>query len=279
MALVYSPTIRGRRLALELRRLREGAQMEQAAAARLLGWSKSKLSRIEGAETKPSEADVRAIIQLFGLPAERGIALLQLRKDSWQRGWWTSYGGAFTGSFMALEDAAADILDWETQLVPGLLQTDAYAQAVFSLRHNEDPQTIHDRVTARGNRRRLLSRPNGPRYRAILDEGVLRRQVGGCDVMRGQLAYLREQAQQPNITIQVVPFAAGAHAGVEGSVVLFRFADDGDLDVAYAEGLGGDVYLESAEELNRIRLATESIAEAALTPEASDDLIAALAKE
>lgn len=279
MALVYSPTTRGRRLALELLRLRDRSQMDQAVAARALGWNKSKLSRIEATQTRPSETDVAALLQLYGVPAERGTSLLQLLKESWQRGWWTAYGDAFTGAFVALENEADSVFAWEAQLVPGLLQTERYAEAVMSLRQDEDPMAIHDRVTARMNRRRLLTRPEAPAYRAVLDEGVLRRQVGGPEVMGEQLAYLLEQADQLNITIQIVPFAAGVHAGVEGPITLFGFIEDADLDVAYAEGLGGDVYLESATELQRIRVATQSIGEAALSPQDSRGLIAALIKE
>lgn len=280
MALVYSPTTRGRLLALELRRIREVAQMDQTAAARALGWNKSKLSRIEATQTRPSENDVIALLQLYGVPADRGTSLQQLLKESWKRGWWTAYEGAFTGGFLPLEDGADSITAWAAHLVPGLLQTQRYAEAVIGgVRQDEDPGIIHDRVTARMNRRRLLTRPDAPRYHAILDEGVLHRQVGGTDVMREQLAYLLEQADRPNIVIQIVPFTAGVHAGVEGPVVLFSFALDADLNVAYAEGLGGDVYLESATELRRIKVATESIGDAALSAQDSRELMASLIKE
>lgn len=277
MALIYSPTTRGRLLALELRRTREDAQMEQLDAARALGWNKSKLSRIEATKTRPSENDVIALIELYGVSPERGTSFQQLLKESWKRGWWTAYEGAFTGGFLSLEDSASTITAWEVQLIPGLLQTQHYAEAVISgVRQDEESKSIHDRVTARMNRRRLLSRPDAPTYRAILDEGVLHRQVGGPDVMRDQLAHLLEQAQQPNVTIQIVPFSAGVHAGVEGPVVLFQFSEDADLDVAYAEGLGGDVYLESAAELRRIKVAVQRIGDAALSPQDSMGRIASL---
>lgn len=279
MALVYSPTTRGRLLALELRRLRERSGLEQAGAAKALAWSKSKLSRIEGAEVKVTEVDILALLQLYGA-GERADTLIRLRKDSWQRGWWTAYSDAFTGPFVALEDQATRILTWETQLVPGLLQTKEYAHALIgTLRHDEDPKVVHDRVTARINRQRILDRPDAPEYRAVLDESILRRQIGSAEITRDQLSHLVEMGRRPNITIQVMPFTAQIHPGLDGPMTLFSFASDDDLDVAYAEGLGGDVYLESATELRRIRVATQSIGEAALLPEESLDHIAALAKE
>lgn len=279
MALVYSPTTRGRLLALELRRLRERTGMDQVVAARRLRWSKSKLSRIESAEVQVTEANLHALLQLYGA-GDRTEYLLQLRKDSWQRGWWTAYSDAFTGPFVALEDQATRILTWETQLVPGLLQTKEYAHALIgSLRHSENPKVIHDRVTARLNRQRILDRPDAPEYRAVLDESVLRRQIGSAGITRDQLSHLVEMGRRPSISIQVMPFTAPIHPGLDGPMTLFGFASDDDLDVAYAEGLGGDVYLESVTELRRIRVAAQSIGEAALLPEESLDLIAALAKE
>lgn len=277
MAQVYSPTTRGRLLALELRRLR--GDMDQAVAARHLGWSKSKLSRIEGPETKVTEADLLALLQLYGA-GSRAESLIQLRKDSWKRGWWTTFNHAYTGPFLALEDQAARIFTWETQLVPGLLQTEDYSYAIISkLRSADDPKMVHDRVTVRTMRQRILNRPDAPSCTAVLDESILQRPIGGKDVLRGQLRHLLEMAQRPNITIQVMPFDAIEHPGLEGPVTLFSFADDPDLDTAYAEGLGGDVYLEAIADLERIRVDVSQIGEAALDPERSMDMLAALAEE
>ncbi|MFC5749971.1 helix-turn-helix domain-containing protein [Actinomadura rugatobispora] len=278
MAVVSSPTTRGRRLAFELRKFRERAELTPSQAARQLGWSLSKLIRIEKAQTQPKTSDITAALALYGVDSATHAALIQLAKESWKRGWWTAYADVFSGSIVALEDEASSICAWEPQLVPGLLQTEEYAHGIISLR-SEDPATIHRRVMARMNRGMLLRRPDAPRLHAVLDEAVLRRGIGGPEVMRKQFSALVEAAQRPNVTIQIMPFDSGAHLGLEGSMELLGFADDAELDVAYAEGPMGDIYLESAEEVTRIRLALETICSAAMPPAESVHLIAALAQD
>ncbi|RAY11061.1 transcriptional regulator [Actinomadura craniellae] len=275
MAVVSSPTTRGRRLAFELRRLREQTGLTPTQAARQLGWSLSKLTRIEKAQTQPKSTDITAALALYGADSATHASLVQLGKDSWRRGWWTAYADVFAGSIVALEDEAAQITAWEPQLIPGLLQTEDYAREIMNLR-NEDPAATHRRIVARMNRGMLLRRPNAPRFHATLDESVLRRNIGGTKVMRKQLTALLEAADRPNITIQVVPFDAGAHLGIEGAMELLCFADDAELDVAYAEGPMGDIYLESTEEVTRIRLALKSVHDTALPPDESLRLIATL---
>ncbi|MDL4772598.1 helix-turn-helix domain-containing protein [Actinomadura xylanilytica] len=278
MAFVSSPTTRGRRLAFELRNLRSRTGLTPTQAARQLGWSLSKLTRIERAQTQPKIADIEAALALYGVDTAKRAALIQLAKESWKRGWWTAYADVFSGSIVALEDEASLIHAWEPQLVPGLLQTEEYASAIIGLLRL-DAESVHRRVVARMNRGMLLRRPNGPNLHALLDESVLRRIIGSHEVMRGQLSALVRAAERPNITIQVVRLDAGAHIGLEGAMELISFAEDSELDVAYAEGPMGDIYLESTEEVNRIRVDLESIRSTAMSPSASVELITALAGE
>ncbi|MEW2352193.1 helix-turn-helix transcriptional regulator [Spirillospora sp. NPDC029432] len=278
MAVVSSPTTRGRRLAFELRRMRERADLTPTQAARQLGWSLSKLTRIEKAQTQPKTADLERALALYGVDDATHAGLVRLAKDSWRRGWWTSYADVFSGSIVALEDEATVIRAWEPQLVPGLLQTEAYAREVLSLRQ-EDATAVHRRVVARLNRGMLLRRPDAPTLNAVLDESALRRGVGGPDVMRKQLQALIEAAERPNVSIQVMPHDSGAHLGLMGPLELFSFADDAELDVAYTETLMGDIYLESTEEVVRIRVALDAICSRAMPPEESLDLIHKLAQE
>lgn len=280
MAVVSSPTTRGRRLAFELCRLRERADLSPTQAARQLGWSLSKLTRIEKAQTQPKPSDITAALALYGVDSATHAALLQLAKESWKRGWWTAYADVFSGSIVALEDESSEILAWEPQLVPGLLQTEDYAREIigFGLHSSPDPAETHRRVVARMNRTMLLRRPEAPTFHALLDESVLRRRVGCAEVMRKQSVALLEAAERPNITIQIVPFNVGTHVGLEGSMEILRFPDDGELDVAYAEGPMGDIYVESTEDVARIRLAFESIRDLALSPRDSSRFINSLAE-
>jgi transcriptional regulator with XRE-family HTH domain len=265
----YGPTVRGRKLALELRRARDRAGMTPAEARQQLDWSQSKISRIENARTRPSRRDVEAALDLYGTDASTRALLLQLHREVERRGWWMAYSDVFRGSFVAFENDASHVRSWQPQLVPGLLQGEAYAREVIAAARPLDPSDVHRRVTARMTRRMLLTRPNAPRFHAVIDEGALRRRVGGNNVMREQIDDLLRTAEHDNVTIQVMPFEVGAHAGLEGPFVLLSYADEIELDLAYAEIRAGDVYVESAEGVADLRLGFERIAERALPPEDS----------
>lgn len=162
--------------------------------------------------------------------------------------------------------------------MPGLLQTPDYARALIQTAIPYDPAGVERRVQARMARQALLTRPKPPSLSAVLDEAVLQRLVGTPQIMRRQLSTLLPEITRSNVKIRVLPYARGA-VGVEGSFVILGFADDLDPDVAYVEGIGGDLFLESAIELTRCNLTFERIWDAALPEEASADLITALMKE
>ncbi|MFC7386291.1 helix-turn-helix domain-containing protein [Sphaerisporangium rhizosphaerae] len=275
MSIAHSPTVRLRRLARELRKMREATGLSPEGAAAQLGWSRSKVSRIETGRTRASTADVAQICDLYGTPSSTRAALVELAKEVRRRGWWTAYADVFTGSYVALEDEASLIHQWEVQLVPGLLQTEDYARTVISVVRPEqyDPQEIDRRVMARMARRTLLSRTNAPQLHAVLDEGVLRRRIGSRALMHDQLEALIIAARRPNVTIQVLPYSAGAHAGLEGAFTILSFPDEVDPDVAYIESTAGDVYVESSEQVDRYKVAFERIRDVALIPEESIGLI------
>ena len=278
----HSPTVRGRKLAAELRRLRNAAGLsaDQAAAHLGKGWSQSNVSRIEGTKTKPSEADVIAMLELYGDGGQRA-ALLELHKNSWRRGWWTDYSDVFRGSYVALEDDASRIDEWSPQLIPGLLQTDEYAREVIRAGWPGDEAGVHRRVQARMTRKALLGRtaPAAPELTAILDEGVLRRPIGGPDLMRAQLNALLDAARRPNVDIRVLPFAAGTHAGLDGPFILLGFDEDAAPDVAYVGTRIGDGYAEDAATVRAIRVDFETLQAAALPSGESLGFIAAITKE
>ncbi|WP_157548313.1 DUF5753 domain-containing protein [Nonomuraea candida] len=219
----------------------------------------------------PSRADVMAACDLYGMNSSDRARLVQLASEARQRGWWTAYSDVFTGSYIGLEDDASLIWQWEVQLIPGLLQTEDYARTVIAQHRTQEE--VQRRVMARMARRTLLSRPDAPQLDAIIDEGVLRRPIGGREVMLEQLGALLISARRPNISIRVLPFSAGHHAGLEGAFTLLSFADDVDPDVVYVEGVGGDVYVESSDQIERCRVILEQITTAALSPEDSIRLI------
>ncbi|MFD1547773.1 helix-turn-helix domain-containing protein [Nonomuraea guangzhouensis] len=271
MPSTYSPTVRLRRLSRELRRMREEKGLTPEAAAAQLGWSRSKVSRIETGRTMASRSDVAAVCDLYGANSSERAGLIQLASEVRQRGWWTAYADVFTGSYIGLEDEAALIRQWEVQLIPGLLQTEDYARTVISMHRPEgDAQR---RVMARMARRTLLSQPNAPSLNAILDEAVLRRPIGGRRVMHEQLEALLIAARRTNITIQVLPYHTGEHAGLEGAFTILSFSDENDPNVAYVESTAGDIYVESTEQVERCTLIFERIRGAALSPEDSLRLI------
>lgn len=270
MADKTTPTLRGRRLAGELRQLRERSRLSQAEAARRVGMSPSKLSRIEDAKTRATEDDVSALLQMYGLDLDRHPAILKLVEDSWQRGWWTAYGDAFDGSFHMLEDQAPEMCVYETMLIPGPFQTADYAGAILGQRPGLDNDDLDRLVEVRMARKRILARRNPPKLSAVINEAALRHVVGDPDLMRKQVSEVWTTAMHhDNVTVQVLPFTAGHAAGLLGPFTLFNFPEDHGLDVAYSEDPLGEWYAESNEQLTRLRLAFQDVSRAALTPEDS----------
>jgi transcriptional regulator with XRE-family HTH domain len=281
MASASTPTLRGRRLALELRKLREAAGLTQAEAARRVGWSKSKISRIEEPATRPDDDDVRALLQMYGADPARHAAIVQLNHDSWQRGWWTLYDDAFTGNFVMLEGQAPHIRLYEMMLVPGLFQIPEYARVILSNRRGLSDTDLGRLVEARMARKKILHQPSPPRVHAVIHEAALRQSLGDEPLMRKQISELWSLAvTRENVTIQVLPFAvAPPPSALIGSFALFTFPDDHGLDVAHTEGLLGEGYAESNAQLTRTRLAFEDVTQAALSPEQSAEWLAARTHE
>jgi transcriptional regulator with XRE-family HTH domain len=275
-----SPTVRGRRLIRELKRLREASGITPDEAAARLDFSRSKIYRLENGKSRIDADDLEDMLDLYSVTSPERDSLIQLGKEARRRGWWTRYKDVFSGSYVVLESEASDIRRCAS-LVPGIFQTEDYARAVITatgpwLTREE----IERRVAARLTRQTaLFSGTRLPRMHVVLDESVLRRQVGGPDITRRQMAALATAAQRLEITIQVLPFTAGACAGIDGDFVILDFPDPEDLSVVYVEGLFGDLYLESKGETDRYVLAWEHLAEQALNPAASLAMIADLAED
>jgi transcriptional regulator with XRE-family HTH domain len=280
MRMDHSPTVRGRRLVRELKRLREASGMGPDEVAQRLDFSKSKLYRIENGKARVDHDDLEDMLDLFDVRSPERDALVALGRDSRRRGWWTTYKDVFTGSYVGLESEAARI-QVASHIVPGLFQTADYARAVIAATAPWlGAEETERRVVARTARQdAVLGREDPPEIHVVLDEAALHRSVGGADVMAGQLAALAKASTQPGVTLQVMPFAAGANAALEGDFVILAFPHPEDPPVAYAEGLFGDLYLESKEELDRYSLAWTHLLNKALSPAESAAMITELVKE
>jgi transcriptional regulator with XRE-family HTH domain len=282
MPVRQGPTVRRRRLGAELRRLREEADLTIERVAKALECSDSKISRIETGQVSASPRDVRDMLALYGVGSEQREALVQIAREARQLGWWHTYGDVpVVPAYIALEEAAASIETYEALLVPSLFQDVGYARAVVrAVRPDLAPEEVERRVALRMARQEALrGRADPPALRVVLDEAVLRRPVGGREVMRQQLRQLGRAAALPNVTLQVLPFPRGEHAGMDGAFTILSFPGQAEPDVVVLDSTTSDLYLEGKEELRRYRRVFELLRAAALTPEESRAFLAALQRE
>ncbi|MEV4705635.1 helix-turn-helix transcriptional regulator [Actinoplanes sp. NPDC049316] len=275
-----SPTIRRRRLGAELRRHRDGAGVTIDVVADRLGCSPSKVSRIETGHTSATPRDVQDMLDIYGVHGTEAEELVQIAKEARQKGWWHPFSTVLTGAYVGLEAAAKSIRAYEQQVVPGLLQTDRYAIAMIrAARLGDTDQEIEQRVRVRMARQALLIQDDPIDLWVVLDEAVVSRPVGGDEVMRDQLVHLAGMSELPNVTLQILPFAAGAHAGMDGTFAILDFPDAEDPDVVFAENATGGLFLEKTDELRKYNSIFETIRATALSPEESRNMIAMLAEE
>ncbi|MDN3351478.1 helix-turn-helix transcriptional regulator [Actinomadura sp. DC4] len=270
-----APTVKRRRLAAELRRYREAAELTLDEVAERLEWSNAKISRIENARVSVLPRDVKFLLGVYGIDGEPREVLLTLAREARQKGWWHSYGEAIPSWFevyIGLEAEAVSIRRYESELVPGLLQTEEYATAIFrGFLMKEDE--IEKRVALRMARQERLTGDDAPQLWIVLNESVIRRIVGGPATMHAQLDRLLDASHLPNVTMQVLPFAAGAHPAMDGAFVILSFPERTDSDVVYLEEQTGGLYLEKGHEIERHALAFDHLRAAALHPDASRRLI------
>ncbi|MDQ0310689.1 transcriptional regulator with XRE-family HTH domain [Kitasatospora herbaricolor] len=251
-----SPTVLRRRLGTELGKLRAASRMAAKDVAATLGWSASKLSRIESGSVPLQDRDAARLLAHYGVddPAEVK-QFINLARQSRQQGWWHAYGDALPDWFRAyigLEADATKIETFQCELVPGLLQTEDYArQVIRAMNPGEASEDIERRVALRMERQQILDRPQPPRIWAIIGEAVMRRQVGDPSQMSGQLHHMADMAEgRPNMTIQVLPFSAGAHAAMGSSSSILSFSDLPGR-VAYSEVTTISIYTERESEIAR----------------------------
>ncbi|MCK1821612.1 helix-turn-helix domain-containing protein [Streptomyces sp. XM83C] len=282
MASNVNPTVRRRRLGQELRRLRELKGMTAEEVAERLLVSQSKISRLENGRRSISQRDVRDLCNVYEVEDQRIVdSLMQMAKDSRQQGWWHTFGDIPYSVYIGLETDAASLRVYDPQVVPGLLQTRQYAEALIAGALPETaPADIEKRVQVRMRRQERITAAENPlRLWTVLDEAALKRVVGNRTIMREQLEHLMEQSQLPHVTVQVIPFEMGAHPGLNGQYAILEFPDAADSSVVYIEGVTSDLYLEKANDVQKYSVMYEHLRAQALNVEQSLQFISKIAKE
>jgi len=281
MTLPGSPTVRRRRLAAELRQIRESKGKSGDAVAAALRWSPSKVSRYERARTGLKPREVERLLDYYQITGTRRTLLLGLAEDAAHKGWWEQYADSLSPDyqqFIGLEDEASAIDIWHVDVVTGLLQTEGYARHIISSYSRVEPVTpgmIERMVRVRVQRQQVLQRESGLDLSVVLDESVLRRRVGDERVMYEQLQRLAREIDRPNLTLRILPLDA-QHSVFGESFVIFRFGPDSDAmlhDVVSAEHLRNGFSLEGEKETYLHRIAFQMLVEASLDPASSKELI------
>jgi hypothetical protein len=278
------PTVPRMLVGIELHRYRDAAGISPEQAAYEIRASRSKISRMENGLVRFKERDVTDLLTLYGITDEqiRG-RLVTLARQANTPGWWSKYGDIMADwfeSYLGLEMAATVIRTFELQFVHGLFQTEDYARAVTLLGHTgSSGEEIDRRVSLRLKRQDLLANPNPPQVWSVLDEGALRRPVGGRQVMRAQLSRLAEVARMRHVTIQVVPFDRGGHAAAGGSFTVLRFSEPEVPDVVYLEQLTSALYLDKHEDVDHYMEVMNHLSTEGLTPAESTRFITDMSRE
>jgi hypothetical protein len=279
-----APTVLRMMLGSQLHRFREAAGVAPDAAGYEIRASRSKISRMENGRVGFKERDVADLLTLYGVTDEQvRAAMLSLARQANAPGWWSRYGDVLADwfeAYLGLEAAASVIRTFELQFVHGLFQTEAYARAVTRLGYRAaPPEEIDRRVSLRLKRQDLLTGPQPPQVWSVIDEGALRRPVGGRAVMRAQMNRLIEVAELRHVTIQVVPFRRGGHAAAGGSFTVLRFGEADLPDVVYIEQLTSALYLDKRDDVDHYLEVMNHLSTEALTPARTGRFLAEITRE
>lgn len=276
-----SPPVRQRELGKRLRDLRNQHGFTVEYVAEQLLCSATKISRLETGARRPSPRDVRDLCGLYNVDAATSAEFMELARATREPVWWTQYEDLNLDPYLGLEQDAVVITSYTMYYVPALLQTEEYARAIIkAIAPKMDPDIYKERVEARMRRQeRVLEKENRPRYRVLIDEGVLRRRVGGAPTMSAQLDKILMTESQGKVTVQVVPFDIGAHAAQDSNFILFEFGEETSLSpVVFVEGLRGNQYLHKPADIARYKEAIEYLRDSALSPRASVQLVTEIQK-
>jgi transcriptional regulator with XRE-family HTH domain len=262
-----SPTLRRRELASRLRELRKQAGLTVEDVARELLCSPPKISRIETGTRSPTLRDVRDLCRLYHVSDAEQASLMTIAREAKQQGWWNKFDDLGIDLLIGLEMDTRRISAHDSSFVPWAFQTEQYARAIIrGVLPRIDDRILEERVAARMTRQEILRSPEPPYLWSLIDESALRRAIGGASLMRDQLSKILETAAASNVTMQVVPFEAGAHPGLDNTFMLLEFDSAVQSPVVFVENLAGDFYLERAAEIERYREVLEHLRACALSP-------------
>ena len=279
-----SPTVGRRRLGIELRKLREQSNLTMEKVAKETGLSEPTISRVENGKRALKPVELRGIMALYGITDPIQQERLQdMAKVAAEDGWWDRYNDVLPsglGSYVGLEAEARALRSFTDRIIHGLLQTPDYARAIIkACDHRLSPDVVDQLVEVRIQRQQILHTKRPPLLRAIVDESAVRRPIGGARVMEAQLRHLTGVTQSPDITLQVMPFRQGAHAGLDGSFALIEFADPDVQQHVYVESVAGNIFLQKRQVVAEFRERFDLLQMAALSPQESEALISTIAKE
>lgn len=275
------PTVRLRRLATEMRRLRLAAGLTREQVTEMTAINNVTLYRVETSRARPQKRTLMALLDLYQVPDAQRCELLEICQGAEYPDWLRPYRSELPevyAAFLSFEDEARSARCYESLQIPALLQTEEYAHAAIKgILAAASPRQVEQRVRVEMRRQELLRKPDPIRYATIVDEAALHRLVGGAWTMRTQLQHLLTLIEQPHLTFQVLPWHKGAHPGMPGQFIHLEFPDSVDPDLVYVQSMAGDLLLESEADVRRCRLTFDQLRTLALSPEDSMKLIAAVA--
>ena len=274
------PTVRLRRLAAELRRLRAEAGYSREQVEEHTGVNEGTLYRLETARARPQRRTLIALLDLYHVEAPLRDDLIELARSADGQGWARPHRWQLPGEYSAyisFEAEARAVHNYESLFVPGLLQTEGYGRAmVAGVLPAATTAEINERVEARAERQKLLDGDGPLELWAVVDEAAIRRVTGGPAVMRDELSHVLDMMDRPNVTVQIITFDSGAHPGMPGAFVHMEFRDKLDPELVYVDTLAGDIFLEADEDIRRYRDMFDHLRAGALSPADSARLIAAV---
>jgi transcriptional regulator with XRE-family HTH domain len=278
------PTILRIALGLQLRQLREARKISRETAGEAIRASHAKISRLELGRVGFKPRDIADLLTLYGVTNEQDReAFFTLVQRANEPGWWHQYSDALSSwfeTYLGLEQASSLIRTYEVQFVPGLLQTEDCARAIIQLcQLHSSPAEIDRRVALRMARQALLTQPEAPDYHAVVDEAALRRPLGSRAALRGQIHHLIEMARLPNVTIQVIPFRAGAHPAAGGPFTILRFTEPELPDIVYLEQLASATYLDKKRETEHYHRIMDRLSTDAESPVDTTHFLKQISKE
>jgi uncharacterized protein DUF5753/helix-turn-helix protein len=269
------PVLRRRRLGGELKRCREAAGLTQDTVSQHFEWHTAKVTRIETARVAVTPRDVKDLLTLYGVHDEAyRTSLIDLARKTRERTWWSQYRDLMPMNFVGLEAEATAMLSWEPTLIPGLLQTEGYMRSLMrAVQPAQPPEDLERRIELRLTRQHRLTGHQPLELHVIVDESALHRVIGGVDIMTGQLRRIRDiAAELTNVTVQILPFSAGAHQLSGGPAAILQFSGTADPDVLFMEGFTAD-YEDRPAAVSRFRAAFDELSETALDHRRSIDMI------